>query len=530
MSITKKVKKAVAGVGAASLLTLGMFAAAPSALAQDGPGPDQPGHPTTGTLIINKRVGAEGAAGDGTVIDNPTGEPLAGVTFTYWQVGVMTGGTCVALDTSQVADWEYINNSLVAPADKPEGTAEGELCVVDPVAGTATAATDAQGVTTVSNLPLGFYYVKETAAPANVISKTAPFYVSIPMPNPDYGTVTGAQAWLYTVNVYPKNLEAEGPKKTINTDDQQIADGNLQVGDTVTWTIDQVVPTLKAGDTYTSAKIFDTFKDAELSYVADSSVVTLGGVTLTENVDYTVSTAAGTEAGTTTVTWELTNPTGLGQLVGGETLSVTFDTTVNMVTSTGAINNAPYQEEPGKPGYGSQFNDTPLPGTTTPYTYWGQLVVNKVDGQNAPLANAKFSVGLPDANGTCPADAPANPVATGTSNANGVVEWGTDKVTPLGLFIANSPNGELDNPTRNYCLYETEAPAGYTASTAPQTVTIKAGTVNVNSIDVLNVERDVPNLPLTGAQGTLLLTVLGLGLFGVGAGVVAVSRRKQQAR
>ena len=64
---------------------------------------------------------------------------------------------------------------------------------------TAMPMTDANGVTSASNLPLGLYLLVETKVPANVNTTVDPFFVSLPM------TDREGEAWFYDVTVYPKN-------------------------------------------------------------------------------------------------------------------------------------------------------------------------------------------------------------------------------------------------------------------------------------------------------------------------------------
>src|SRR5699024_11840382 len=44
---------------------------------------------------------------------------------------------------------------------------------------------------------------------------------------------------------------------------------------------------------------------------------------------------------------------------------------------------------------------------------------------------------------------------------------------------------------------------------------------SITSDTVSNTKQGAPDLPLTGAQGTLLFTVVGIGLIGAGAAAVA---------
>lgn len=58
-------------------------------------------------------------------------------------------------------------------------------------------------------------------------------------------------------------------------------------------------------------------------------------------------------------------------------------------------------------------------------------------------------------------------------------------------------------------------------------MTITPGTDNVLAISVENLPRETPELPLTGAQGTLMLTVAGLALVGIGGGALFVTRGRR---
>lgn len=64
----------------------------------------------------------------------------------------------------------------------------------------AEATTDAHGVATVADLPLGVYLVSEVKWPAGV-SHGAPFLATVPMTDPE-----SLSSWMYTVNVYPKSV------------------------------------------------------------------------------------------------------------------------------------------------------------------------------------------------------------------------------------------------------------------------------------------------------------------------------------
>lgn len=94
-----------------------------------------------------------------------------------------------------------LNNAMEALTDGANETAGKNTLerYVETVNGRQTMVTDENGVASADRLPVGLYLFVETAVPANVSVTVKPFFVSVPMtdPNGDY--------WFYDVNVYPKN-------------------------------------------------------------------------------------------------------------------------------------------------------------------------------------------------------------------------------------------------------------------------------------------------------------------------------------
>jgi LPXTG-motif cell wall-anchored protein len=393
--------------------------------------------------------------------------------------------------------------------------------------------TDEDGMVEFLNLDLGLYYVNEGTPGDNpIVRGMDPFYVAIPMP------VSAATSpyWNYDVEVHPKNQLGEIPAKTVDTD-------GLVIGSDVVWTIaDSTVPVLNEDDEFDQAAFYDTL-DPRLAY--KYSVVKIGGVVVfnddpglvTDPLDPAYDASLVPVAGVVTrsvvsgqTRWTFTDPAGLAWLTAngqGDAIEVAITTTVLAAIGDGAILNE---------HYGVQFNNTDIPGETTPYTYVGQLTVVKQDDQHRPLEGAQFKVWAKDTapGAVCPATAPTtDPVSTGTSGADGIVTWTPnvpDNGNPLGLFVAETDDGPLDvgAQVKDYCLYETVVPTGYTAGSISNPITIKPGTTNLTTVTVLNPQQKGPQLPLTGAGGTLLLTIGGLALVGVGVGTVVVSRNRRR--
>jgi fimbrial isopeptide formation D2 family protein/LPXTG-motif cell wall-anchored protein len=525
------VRRVAAAAGALALGLAGLAGAALTANANPTVPVTGVGNIVAGTstsLTINKYSGLEASTPDdgalNNSIDQTTHKPLNGVQFKITPVTAKDGQT-INLDTPE--GWD-----LISGVQAPDVTKTGSAYTQGTPQTVTTANVDGVDGVAKATLPHGLYLVQEGDDTGNngIVSKTADFLVTLPLPHvAQDGTTDGH--WIYDVNVYPKNQLLAGPVKTINSDADQSALG-VKVGDVVEYTIKQTVPALNAGESYTQARIFDNLKTDELAF--DSQVsVQLNGTDLVAGDDYALTTDA-----TGNVSWDLT-PAGLAKIHKDDVITVVFKAKVLKVTVTGGIANGPGTGNPGEPGYGSEFNHKSVPPTQTPYTYWGQLQVTKVVKGNTDqkLANAEFAVAeLPATANECPTTAPAaaDAVATGTSDDNGIVQWNSTPSSPLGLFVANSDTDP--NPAdfhKDYCLYETKAPAGYILKDAPQKVTITPGTTltaGANDITVENEQQNHPNLPLTGAAGTVVMTLGGIALVAAGGAAYAISRKKQSAR
>jgi fimbrial isopeptide formation D2 family protein/LPXTG-motif cell wall-anchored protein len=515
MSIGKKgslARRVAAAVGALAVGVMGLAGAALTANATDTGNIIVPDAGTNTTLKIHKYSGPQGKAGDGTeqTIDPDTHEPLVGVTFKIQKV-VSKNNQTINLDTPE--GWDLIKGVQADDVTK-DGTPYALADV--PSLTDSSVTTDSTG-TASTPLPHGLYYVTETDPGSNpIVAGTAPFLVTMPLPKvaADGGT---NGTWIYDVHVYPKNQVMDAPEKTINSDADQSSSKQLKIGDTVTYTITQTVPALNKEDTeYKSASIWDTLPDG-LEFVSGSSTVTKTGTAFADG------DAATNESG---VTWTV-QPDGLKKLAEGDVITVTFKAKVTKLTSDGEIAN-PGSGQPGTPGYGSEFNGTHVPGVPTPYTYWGKLQVTKIDEGGHTLAGAEFSV----YENACPADPqeqPAgDPVETGTSGTDGIVLWGPKPgKSPLGLFVANSNGTKKPDASKQYCVYETKAPAGFIKGDS-KTVTITPGTTTTanNTVSVTNVQQKHPNLPLTGAAGTVVMTLGGIALVAAGGAAYAISRKR----
>lgn len=456
----------------------------------------------TGSLTVHKYLHqANGAVGDPSAAPG-AGEfanPVAGVVFTAYPL--LKNGQPV--DLTVPANWTGLDALTPGAAcTAPAGYTLG--------AGVALAATSAQGASTIS-LGLGAYEVCETSAPANIVDRAAPFIVTVPLPYQN--------GWVYDVHAYPKNGAGE-ITKTIAPQE------NLGLGSLITFPVTVPVP-VSAG-TWTGFAIRDTL-DARLTPTGVANTkVTVDGATL-DPTYYTV-TATGQQ-----VTMNFT-AAGLAWLnVGpnaqaGKKIVVEFVGTITSVGSGTITNTA--ELWPNNPGFDPNVRP-PLPSNEVK-THWGSLEVIKrasgTTGNTGLLAGATFQVYeaadpyAADCTAATRGDGPidVNGQTSFTSAANGIV-------SVPGLFVSDSVNPVIDSPQRCYVLVETAAPAGYVLPANPNTgVTVKTGaTTTADNANIVNSQPGVPQLPLTGANGQVILITAGIAAATIAVGLMLMKRRRE---
>ena len=219
------------------------------------------------------------------------------------------------------------------------------------------ATTDADGIVKFDGRQVGLYFVKETKAPTlegGTYTPAAPFYVTLPMTNPD-----GRTSWMYDVNVYPKNDALVTPHKSV-TDVSTIG-----VGDKMTYDVTTKAPNFgdvvscpaQPGGSYGAPDgvvnhcdlpnyfVRDVFAP-ELT-VGDSPVasVSVGGVALEAGVDYAV-VIAGQRVD---VLFLEGGRSAVAASKGGE-VKVTFVVTVKSIPDSGVVENVATVFNLNKPG------------------------------------------------------------------------------------------------------------------------------------------------------------------------------------
>ncbi|MBT1018810.1 isopeptide-forming domain-containing fimbrial protein [Canibacter sp. lx-72] len=301
-----------------------------------------------GSIIVHKHKQQTPQGNPGTgQIENPAprGDAIAGVEFKIQKLN---------LDLTKNTDWMTL--ATLTPDDAKNRVAGFET----------TQTTDPNGEARFDNLDIGAYLVTETQAPDNVVKKAAPFIVTVPHPN-------GNNTWNYNVHVYPKNTVSAKPTKTL--DDTNA----IKLGDSVTWTITQVLPELPQGETFTEVSFTDQLQEG-LEYVAPTTAQVDG-----MEVNVTV-TATGN--GNRTLAGQLDNP---ANLRGGET--VTFKITTKINKPGKIVNTAKVKIETSDGGGTTQQTPTDPGGGPggAPTLIYGYFDIQKyVTGTMIAISGATF--------------------------------------------------------------------------------------------------------------------------------------------
>ena len=517
---------------AAGVLTLAFLGLAPSAVATETPNYGNIKTDVKGSLAIHKHL-----TGGGKDIGTPTGTAqnpdnkgpaVEGVVFTAYPITDINLKDPAGWDTiSDLSKAGVPDSACTNPAAPTLGAHKFGTPKVSP-------ATNDEGLATITEMPVQAYLVCETTTPGNIVQKAKPFVVTVPHPN----TAAGADGqWIYDVHVYPKN-EAISVEKSIQ---EQKLNG-YGVGSLIKFPVSSTAPTLDAKSFYKYFQLRDTLDDRLTAVTATE--VSLEGTPL-QPTDYQVETTGQTV--TVTFTAE-----GLKKIKAapGKKVSAVFQGKVTEARNGAITNRAQvisdtvYAEQPPTPEEPpANPNDPPTSNEVT--SRWGDLLIKKVDnhqqGQDkAGLQGAQFQLykAKNAYAGTCTKDKEGDPIAI-----NGETTLTTDAqgaINVKGLFISDSIDGanrdnQKDATARCYVLVETKAPAGYVLPAGDGAVTpvkIEVGAVTTDNVTIENTKQSVPGLPLTGANGMLILTASGASLLMIAVGSVLVARyreRKQNA-
>ena len=508
-------KRALAGVAAAALAATGLAlgAGAASAAAVDNANIVLHGENVADSTFAAYKLGDYAApqiAEDGSV------SSVAITTDTDWTDALEAAITAANL-TDAYTTGQYRNNPAAFVASQSgenlRKLAEA-LAATDPKPAADVADGTMVKVDASVTVPItddGFYLITDTRG--NPILIGSPVQTSEDSAKYD-DEIGGSKLGVG----YLKPKTAPTPDKTVESANPEITfDGEtVYVGQKLKYTVTSTVTGTASYDAYTWT--VTDIADSGLTVDAGNLQVTLGDVTLEKDTDYTV-TSEPTQDGKTKTVVTIKNVAG----EDGQEVVVTYTATVNSNAVGAAVGNtATISQNGGSEGRGD---------TVTVHTYGFDFT--KIDPDNNALDGAKFSI--------------KNVDVKYLSQDSDTKAWtaGEEPVLFSGEVGKFSFQGLAAG---TYTVTEEEAPAGYMQTAKPSfQVTIKndgslewkIGTADGDPLDlvqkgeqgavtVLNV-RNVTQLPMTGAAGTALFTVLGLLIAGAGALVYMKSRNVKHA-
>lgn len=326
-----------------------------------------------------------------------------------------------------------------------------------------------------------------------------------------YWFVTSSLGSLCTLQTYDDE-ELVVEKNTTIIDTKEVSDNEVQVGDTVTYTV-----TLTDGKgTNLEGKVNDTMSKG-LTY-NDDAVCVANGKTLVKDTDYTVTKT--TEADGKTKVVYVFSADVMTELQEGEQIVITYTATVNADASLdGTEQNIEFSE------YSEQETNKKVIEVVLE-----KLKINKTDGTDA-LKGAQFELYRTDATSVPAADHTRVPVRVlsdeeladaGITKEADTVYYEVEKDgTNYTIDMTNASSAvvySLDKDS-TYYLRETKAPDGYNLLENEIEVHLN----ETNSIDVVNNSGSI--LPSTGGIGTTIFYIVG-GALVLGAVVVLIARRR----
>ena len=339
------------------------------------------------------------------------------------------------------------------------------------------------GSVTVSGLDLGYYFVASASGALCNLTTTNP-----------------------TVTIHDKN---DMPfEKTADATD-------VEVGQTVTYTIKGKVPDTTGFDKYTY-EITDTMSDG-LTFNRNSLAVKVGSADVTADTDKcTITYEATTAPNTFKVTIKVMN------CKVGDDIVVTYNATVNEK----AI--AVVSENKAELTYSNNPTDSESKTNTPPEivkVYSAKIVIDKYEAgkEDTKLPNAKFVLYK-----EVTSETGKSTVYYKWNDTDKKVEWVAD-MTDADVVKTDDNGAAYFNGLANgdYYLVETKAPDGYNQLTEPHKVTVAGSITDTTKLTAIAkvANSTGTELPSTGGMGTTVFYVLGFALV-MGAVVLLVTKKR----
>ena len=439
--------------------------------------------------------------------DKNTGNPLVSIKFDLYYVGSFNDLESGKLNIGSVPTAEEVSSYAVS----------GNYIT--------TLVTDANGFAsynlTENQQEDGIYLIVENSNPA-VISPAAPFFVAVPMTSSD------GSAYIYNINIYPKNETETGPSIT---KDVTVLDNNfdhIDAGKEHLWIITSTIPSGIAG---ASKYIISDTLDSRLTYVTGSPVVKLVDSTgaeteLTLGKHYTLSESV--QDGIYSFSVALT-AAGMQEAAGYSNLRIYFHA---MIDSDGTV--AENISNQATVDYTNALGVDYSSKSEVVEVVTGGIIIKKVDsGEKIISSGATFQVYRAATEAEISDESVEKVYFTDTSTPYVAVEFYNN------LELDGEKVGQITTDEKglaviaglaygDYLLVETKAPAGYNKLQNPLAITITENShLEVNAYPVVNTSGAV--LPETGGLGTTIFTITGTVLV-LGSAVLLIARKRMTAK
>ena len=379
---------------------------------------------------------------------------------------------------------------------------------------------------TFSNLPQGIYYVRAINFPAGVKAVTNSCF-ALP-----YCTENG---WVYTIdaiNLAAKVAEDEPEieKEITNSTKGNVNYTDVSIGDTVEFEIASsvmgAVSEIPEHDFKLNSYVISDVMSKGLTLNQNSFVVSLADddynvISIIAPENYTVSVNA-VEGQDTTFTVSLKKAyLKTAAFYDAAYVLTDFSAVLNKYATTETVGNP---NEAVKLTYSNKNDVEGEVDGNKVYVYTYKLEVHKVDDAGNKLQGAEFALYKTEAN----AKNEQNAIATGVSDANGLVEFKNSKREVMRLASGT------------YFIRETKAPDGYNKYTdvipveisVTYTNTLTNGTYIQNAPEHGTASVDVKNskvvLPQTGGQGNIIAYSIAFTLAATGGVIFFVARKKKK--
>lgn len=528
-----KMRKLFAGIAAAVTLLGGMALGAASAQA-DGPQNATPllqvNNAQAGHTYTPYKFATFENAGNGTVEVN---------TAAAWKTAVTTAADAADNDTKNSIPAEYANNpaayvatftaeqirkfatELAKTNSLPAAVANGAL--------TVTSGQDGKSLSFSGVKEEGWYLVTDTyngviGTPA-VVATTVSGLTNLKI----VADTTTGQGNITSVGQFNAKNEnpLTPPKKTAKVGTVDVNGKTVNVGDTVNFTVSATVPTSAAN--YDSYPFTITDTASKGLQVAQPTAFTVqkkaGQNDALEAVDstlYTVTqTGTATEETGTTTTIKFANANSLA----GKTIVVSYTGTVTKDALTGlggSVNNKATVTTRG---------GTSEAGETKSNTYGFQFTKIGVGSDAEALAGAKFVVKkdgkyLKQAeNGAWSLVETQNDATTFISGTDGLVQLKGLAAGTYTVMETVAPTSYAQNFKVTFTVViDNDGKVTFNQDALNQVTPQNNGMVSATAT-VKNV-KSITQLPLTGAAGTTLFTVVALLVAGAGVTVAVKSRQR----